>query len=158
MRTLLSLLFAAALLLTSGCAFYQRYPMPQSRLTKIKTDNLSFYLLDPSRPLSGVWYVDAYRFEDEHMRASISRLSEREAYDVVTVRDARDARASRNDVLIYVKPQAARRFPDTLTLDLRYDQLEKVEVCEVNYGKTLGVNFISYIAAGLALSLLSMGD
>lgn len=153
-----ALFFCLLMLAQSGCAFYQRYPMAKSRLTKINTDNLTFYLIDPSRPLSGVWYVDSYRFGETSMQAYLSRLSEREALDVVTVRNNRDARDSRNEVLIYVKPQTARAFPDTITTTLTYEQLEKVEVYEVNYGKTVAVNFIGYVAVGFALALIAIGD
>lgn len=158
MRLPTSLFLSLLMLLQSSCAFYQRYPMAKSRLPKITTDNLTFYLLDPSRPLSGVWYVDAYRFGETSMQAYLSRLSEREALDVVTVRNNRDARDSRNEVLIYVKPQVARAFPDTITTTLNYEQLEKVEVYEINYGKTLAVNFLGYVAAGFAIALIAIGD
>lgn len=158
MRLLTALSLALLMLLHSGCVFYQRYPMAKSRLTKINTDNLTFYLLDPSRPLSGVWYVDSYRFGETSMQAYLSRLSEREALEVVTVRNSRDARDSRNEVLIYVKPQVARAFPDTITTTLSYDQVEKVEVYEVNYGKTLAINFLGYVAAGFVLALAVVGD
>lgn len=158
MRLLTTLSLCALTLFHAGCTFYQRYPMAKSRLTKVNTDNLTFYLLDPSRPLSGVWYVDSYRFGETSMQAYLSRLSEREALEVVTVRNSRDARNSRNEVLIYVKPQVARAFPDTLTTTLSYDQLEKVEVYEINYGKTMAVNFLGYVAAGFVLALALVGD
>jgi hypothetical protein len=158
MRLLTALFLCALTLFQAACVFYQRYPMAKSRLAKVSTDNLTFYLLDPSRPLSGVWYVDSYRFGETSMQAYLSRLSEREALEVVTVRNSRDARESRNEVLIYVKPQAARAFPDTLTATLAYDQLEKVEVYEVNYGKTMAVNFLGYVAAGFVLALALVGD
>jgi len=155
-RLLATCLFLFLILAQTGCAWYQRYPMSKSRLPKIDANNLTFYLIDPSRPLSGVWYVGSYNFGEKSMQAYLSRLSEREALDVTAVRNNRDARNSRNEVLIYVKPQVARGFADTLTTRLDYDQLERVEVYEVNYGKTLAFNFLGYAAIGLLLALLAL--
>lgn len=151
-------LFVFLMLCQIGCAYYQRYPMSKARLPKIETENLTFYLIDPSRPLSGVWYVDSYTFGEKSMKAYLSRLSEREALEVVTVRNNRDARNSKNEVLIYVKPQVARGLADTVTTNLSYEQLEKVEVYEMNYGKTLAFNFLGYVAAGFTLALLAFGE
>lgn len=158
MRYFFPLFLIAVLLSSSGCGYYQRYSMAQTRLTRINTDGLTFYLLDPARPLSGVWYVEGYKFNEDNLTAVIIRLPEQEALEVVTVSNSRDARQSRNEVLLYAKPSVARAFSDSMRVDLRYDQLEKVEVYEMNYGKTLATNFMGYIAFGLVLTTLISKD
>lgn len=144
MRTLAPALFFALLLL-SGCIFYQRYPLAKSRLPQIRKDNLTFYLLDVSRPASRAWYVSEADFQDDIMKGFIIRLDEPEAKEVATLTGNRDAKSSKNEVLLYAKPKYALTLADTATVTISYDQLEKIEVYEANHEKSLGVSLLSGI-------------
>ncbi len=141
----------------TACIYYQRYPMAKKRLFKLKDQSLSFYLIDPSRPLSGMWYVHSYDFREKDMTLKMSRISEREAIAVTNIGSKQDARLSKNDVLIYIKPPEARNFTDSLTTKLSYDQLERVEVYETNFGKSVSMSFVGYVTVGLVLAALVTG-
>lgn len=143
MKYLSSTLWCIALLiLFSGCVFYQRYPMAKSRLTKIDNRNLTYYLLDASRPMSRVWHISEADFQDDKMIGFFIRVSEMEAEEIATVYSKRDAKDSKNDVLMYAKPKFAIALPDTATMTVTYDQLEKIEVYEVNHGKSVAISLL----------------
>ncbi|MCY7328564.1 MAG: hypothetical protein LH618_08455 [Saprospiraceae bacterium] len=139
-----------------SCTYYQRYPMTKARMPKIDTRGLTFYLIDVAHPLSKVWYITDYNISEQYMSAFIVRMSETEAMQVSTVRNNRDARASRNEVLLYAKPKYALGLPDTLTTRIDFDQLEKIEVHEVNYGRVLAFNILGYIGIGMLISLIAL--
>ncbi len=140
----------------ASCAYYQRYPMSKARMPKIDTRGLTFYLIDAAHPLSKVWYITDYTISEKSMSAFIVRMSETEATQVSTVRNNRDARASKNEVLLFAKPQYALSLPDTLTTRIDFEQLEKIEVHEINYGKTLAFNFLGYIGVSLIISVIAL--
>lgn len=143
MKNLFPVLYCIALTaLLSGCVFYQRYPMAKSRLTKIDNRNLTYYLLDASRPLSRVWYISEAEFQEDKMIGFLIRVSETEAEEIATVYSKRDAKDSKNDVLMYAKPKFALALPDTATMTITYDQLEKIEVYEVNHGKSVAISLL----------------
>lgn len=155
MKTLIApfpaLLFLLAVLF-SGCIIYQRYPMAKSRLTKIDKRQLTFYLLDAARPMSRVWYISEADFQEDKMNGFLIRLDEAEAQEVATVSNSRDARYSKNEVLMYVAPKYALALGDTTTITLHYNQVEKIEVHEVNHSKSL---ILSFLCLFMPLSLLA---
>ena len=128
--------------LLSGCVFYQRYPMAKSRLTKISRFDLTYYVLDAARPQSRVWYVAEAEFKEDRMTGFLVRVSEPEAQDIATVSGKRDAKYSKNDVLMFAKPKYALTLADTATVTMTYDQLEKIEVYEVNHGKSIAISLL----------------
>ncbi|MCW5920975.1 MAG: hypothetical protein KIS77_01430 [Saprospiraceae bacterium] len=132
----------ASLVFLSGCIFYQRYPMAKSRLAKIEKSELTFYILDAARPASRVWYVSEADFRDDSMTGFLIRLDELEAQEVATIRGRQDARYSKDDVLIYVKPKFAIALGDTITTTIAYEQLEKIEVHEVNHSKSVAISLL----------------
>ncbi len=155
-RPLAWLLFLIVLGWQAGCVYYQRYPMTKARMPKIDTRDLSFYLVDAAHPLSRVWYVTNYDISEKSMSAFIVRLSAAEAEQVSLVLNRREARAKKNEVLLFARPQYALDLPDTLTTRIDFNQLEKIEVYEVNYGKTLALNFFSYIGISAAISIIAL--
>ena len=135
-------LFLALLLLLQSCIFYQRYPMAKSRLPRIDRSNLVFYVLDAARPESRVWYVSEAEFQQDQMRGFLVRVGEDEAREVATIRNNRDAKQSRDEVLLYAKPRYALALGDTINTTIAYDQLEKIEVHEVNAGKSVALSLL----------------
>lgn len=131
-----------------SCVYYQRYPMPKSRLTKVKRENLAFYLIDAGHPLTRAWYISEIDFQQDAMVGFLNRLSPSETLEVSTLRNGRDARQSKNEVLVYVSPKAAMTMGDTLTTRLPFDQIERVEVHEPNFGKSVGIT-LSWIAGAV---------
>lgn len=150
------LLLIVFLSFQASCIYYQRYQMSKARLPKIDTQNLSLYILDASRPASRAWYVSDFKLGQQSMSGFLAKISETEALDVNTVRNNNDARQSRNQVLLYMKPQHATALGDTATLTIPYDQLEKIEVYEVNHGKTVAVNLLVPILTMAAIGLLAL--
>jgi len=142
-------------LLLSGCIFYQKYPMAKSRLTKITHLPLTYYVLDAARPKSRVWYVSEAEFSEGKMNGFLVRVSETEAEEIATVSGNRDAKSSKNDVLMYARPKYAMTLADTATVSLSYDELEKIEVFEVNHGKTVAVTLLTLLMPVTFLAALS---
>lgn len=142
-----SSLFLAVFFLLSqtACAYYQRYPIAKSRLPKVNPEGLSVYILDASHPLTRGWYLSEPKFEKNSISGFISKMAEVETLEASMLRDRSDAQQSRNDVLIYLKPQFAQGLPDTATLSIQGSQLEKIEVCELNHVKTIGLPLISCV-------------
>lgn len=137
---LLPLVLLASLFLLSqtACVYYNRYSMSKSRLQKINPVGLSVYLVDAAHPLTRGWYLSEPKFEKNSVTGFLSRLTEVETLEVSMLSNRSDAQASRNDILLYAKPQFSMSLPDTATLTIQNIQLEKVEVCELNHLKTFG--------------------
>ncbi|MBV6442655.1 MAG: hypothetical protein DYG98_05515 [Haliscomenobacteraceae bacterium CHB4] len=154
---LLPILFFTLIFVLSGCVFYQRYPMAKGRLTKINSEPLTFYLLDASRPHSRVWYISEADFQNDSMRGFLIRLNESEAQEVATVNGNRDARSSKNEVLMYAAPRYALTLADTALVTIRYDQIEKIEVYEVNHNKSLALSLLALLMPILFLGAISVG-
>jgi hypothetical protein len=138
----LALLF---LFLLTDCTFYQRYPMAKSRLPKIEKSRLTFYLLDAAHPRSRVWYISEAEFQDDKITGFLVKLEEFEAEEVATVSNNRDAKMSRDEVLLFAKPRFAMTLRDTITTTITHDQLEKIEVYEVNHGKSVAISAFAII-------------
>ena len=133
------LLIAGLFLFTqTACVHYQRYAMAKSRLQKINPEGLKVYLVDASHPLTRGWYVSEPTFESNSVSGFINRMAEVEMLEASILRDRTDAQQSRNDILLYASPKFALSLPDTATLTIQNSQLEKIEVCELNYLKTVG--------------------
>ncbi len=147
---LFNLLFGT--LFGTGCVYYQRYPMPKSRLSKVEKESLSFYLIDAAHPMTRAWYVSEVRFQPGQMQGFLSKLSAAEALEVSVIRNRRDARDSRNEVLIYASPRLAMALGDTLTTAIRYENIERVEVHEPNFGKSIGISMIGVVGGVLVLT------
>jgi hypothetical protein len=145
-----------------SCVFYQRYPMAKSRLNKIDTQYLTFFLVDNAHPLTKAWELISYDINDKSMFCTMSALSEKDAHDVVTVRNNSDARASKNEVLLFLKPEFAKTLPkDTGSMTVLLDQIDRIEVYETNFGKTIAAFSLSYLAVGLTavvITLISEGS
>lgn len=156
-KAFLLLFLACGMLLTAGCVYYQRYPMPKSRLSKVDKENLSFYLIDAAHPMTRSWYVSEIRFQPGQMHGFLSKLTAAEALEVSAIRNRRDARNSRNEVLIYASPRLAMGMSDTLTTTIPYENIERVEVHEPNFGKSIGVSMIGVVGVVFVLAAAMSG-
>lgn len=136
--TLLLFMAIAVLLSQTSCAYYERYGMAKSRLQKINPEGLSIYVVDAAHPLTKGWYLSEPKFDKDGVSGFLSRMAEVEILEVSTLHDRHDAKRSRNDVLLYAKPQFALSLPDTATMTIQNSQLEKVEVCELNHMRSIG--------------------
>lgn len=155
---LTSILRATLLLsvvLLSGCLFYQRYPLATARLTKIDKRNLTFYLLDAAHPRSRVWYFSETDFQQDSVTGFVAKLDEEDAAEVAIVHNRRDARFSRDEVLLFAKPKFVMALGDTATVAIPYEHLEKIEVYEVNAGKSVGVSLLTILTPVVLLAVLS---
>lgn len=141
----------------TGCVYYQRYPMPKSRLSKIDSESLSFYVIDAAHPMTRAWYVSEVRFQQGQMHGFLSKLTAAEALEVSSIRSRRDARDSRNDVLIYAGPRLLMGMGDTLTTFIPYDKVERVEVHEPNFGKSVGISMLGVAGGVFILSAATSG-
>ena len=154
-KYLLFTLFFTTVFLASGCVFYQRYPLAQSRLTKINKTNLTFYLLDASHPRSRAWHMSEADFQDQAVHCFLIKLDEFDAQEVSTIHNNRDARESRDEVLLFAKPRFVFSLADTVTMTIPYEQLEKIEVIEANHGKSVGVSMFIILIPLVILGILS---
>ena len=154
-----ALFFLASLFLLfqSSCVYYQRYSMSKSRLQKINPEGLSVYLVDASHPLTRGWYVSEPKFEKNSISGFVSRMAEVETLEASMLRNRSDAQQSRNDILLFAKPQFAAGLPDTATMIIQNTQLEKIEVCELNHGKTIGLPLLGCTGGLLLIYLISNG-
>jgi hypothetical protein len=158
-RLILLLLLAGFFLLSqTACVYYQRYPIAKARLPKVNPEGLSVYILDAAHPLTRGWYMSEPKFEKNSISGFISKMAEVETLEASMLRDRSDAQQSRNDVLIYIKPQVALGLPDTATLSIQAAQLEKIEVCELNHVKTIGLPLISCVGFLGLIYLISGAD
>ncbi|MDX1913797.1 MAG: hypothetical protein SFV22_20035 [Saprospiraceae bacterium] len=155
-KTVLFLLLVGLLVFQSSCAFYQRYGMSKSRLQKINTAGLSVYLIDAAHPLTRGWYLSEPQFDADLVRGYVRKMEEKETLEVSMLRNQYDAQHSRNDVLIFLKPQFADKMPDSTLMNIPHSQLERVEVCEMNHVRTIGVPLIG--CTGLALLAYLVSD
>jgi len=131
--------------------------MSKSRLQKINPEGLSVYLVDAAHPLTRGWYLSEPKFEKNSVSGFISRMAEVETLEASMLRDRSDAQQSKNDVLLYAKPQFAMDLPDTATLSIQNTQLEKIEVCELNHIRTIGMPLMGCTGVLLLVYLISGG-
>lgn len=158
-RSILILLIAAILLTTqSACVHYQRYSMAKSRLQKINPEGLSIYVVDVAHPLTRGWYLSEPKFEQNSISGFISRMAEVEILETSMLRDRSDAQQSKNDILLYAKAQFALSLPDTAHITIQNSQLEKIEVCELNHLRTIGVPLIGCTGVLALVYLISQDD
>ncbi|MEO6758576.1 MAG: hypothetical protein ABIO24_03910 [Saprospiraceae bacterium] len=156
-RQFARILFLIALSWQTGCLQYQRYPISKARMPKLDERNLTFYLVDAAHPLSRSWQVFNYQIGERSMRVFLARLTEVESAQVNIVRNNRAAKDKKNEVLLFAKPEYAQNLPDTLTTILDFDQLEKIEVYEMNFGRTLAYSVPTLVGAGLVLTIIAIG-
>jgi hypothetical protein len=130
--------------------------MPKSRLSKINLEPLSFYVIDAAHPMTRVWYVAEMDMKNQQITGFLSRLSDIEALETTVVRNQRDGKSSRNDVLLYTSPKLLMGFGDTLTTAIPFQQIERIEVHEPNYSKTLGTAILSGTTAFFLIGMLSL--
>ncbi len=154
---LLFLLTSFFLLSQSSCVYYQRYSMPKSRLQKINPEGLSVYIIDAAHPLTRGWYVSEPKFEKSSITGFVSRMAEVEALEASMLRNRTDAQQSRNDILLYAKPKFALSLPDTATMTIQNSQFEKIEVCEMNHAKTIGLPLACCTGMGALAYFISWG-
>lgn len=138
MKTLQPVLLLLFLCAQTSCSYYQRYAMSKTRLERINPEGLSVYLVDAAHPLTRSWYIADVKFEGDRVTGYLSRMAEVETLEMSMLRNRLDAQQSKNDILLYAKPQFALTLPDTATMTISNSQLEKVEVCEMNHVKTIG--------------------
>lgn len=131
--------------------------MSKSRLHKINPEGLSVYLVDAAHPLTRGWYLSDPKFENNSVSGFISRMAEVETLEASMLRDRSDAQQSRNDILLYAKPQFALGLPDTATMTIQDIQLEKIEVCELNHVRTIGMPLLGCTGLLLLVYLVSGG-
>lgn len=141
----------------TACVYYQRYSMSKTRLQKINPEGLSIYVVDAAHPLTRGWYLSEPKFEKNSVSGFISRMAEVETLEASMLRDRSDAQQSRNDILLYAKPQFALGLPDTATLTIQNTNLEKIEVCELNHVRTIGMPLLGCTGALLLAYLISGG-
>ncbi|MFN0213533.1 MAG: hypothetical protein ACKVT2_04700 [Saprospiraceae bacterium] len=153
----LSVLMTVLILSQSSCAYYQRYQMSKSKLQKINPDGLSVYLVDASHPLTRGWYVSEPKFEKNSIRGYLTRMAEVETLEASMLRNRSDAQQSRNDILLFAKPQFAAGLPDTATMVIQNSNLEKIEVCELNHGKTIGLPLLGCFGGWVLVYLITEG-
>ena len=154
-QSVLRAVFLLSACFFSSCVFYQRYPLAYSRLPKIDKTHLSYYLLDAAHPRSRVWYISETEFQQDKMSGFLVKLDEQEAAEVAIVHNRRDARYSRDEVLMFAKPKFVLEMADTATVTIPYEQLEKVEVYEVNAGKSVGVSLFLLLMPLVIFGVLS---
>jgi hypothetical protein len=150
-KTLLFLLLAALASLLVSCSHYQRYSMAKSRLQKITPTGMAVYLIDASHPYTRGWYLSEAQFGSDQVRGYVRKMEEKETLEISMLRSQYDAQQSRNDILLFLKPQFADKMPDSTFMSIPHPQLERVEVCEMNHVKTFGVPLIG--CTGLSLLL-----
>lgn len=122
-----------------SCLNYQRYLMPVQRLQNVPVESASVYVIDAAHPLTKVWYVAEAEVKKDKLGGFLTRLTDVDALEVSIMRNTRDAKNSRNDMLIYVNPRLIMGFSDTLTTYIPLTQIERIEVHEPNYGKSIGL-------------------
>jgi hypothetical protein len=149
--------FLFIILFLCSCTTYQRYQLPSARLSKINEDYLSYYLVDAAHPLSQVWYMSKSKVEDTAVTCYITKMTELEAAEVTTVRNKKDARWSKNDVLFYADPAFAASLKDTLTLTIPVAKFEKIEVYELNHIKSIGAPMLGVVGLFVVLFIISGG-
>ncbi|MBN8680701.1 MAG: hypothetical protein J0M29_20930 [Chitinophagales bacterium] len=156
----MKLLIPLAVLLLLGlssCAHYERYGLAKSRMQKLNSSGVSVYLVDAAHPLTRGWFLSEPVFEARSVKARITRMSEVETMEMSLIRDRYDARQSRNDILLFAKPQFAESLPDTTSIVIQDHQLEKIEVCELNHLRTYGAPLLGCTGMVFLLYLVTQG-
>jgi hypothetical protein len=118
--------------------------MAKSRLTRINRENLTFYILDAAQPGLRVWYVSKARFQRDQMHCHIERVEAAEAEEIATLRGRRDARESKNEVLLYANSSLALTLSDTASVSIDYSEVDRVEVHEVNQSKSIAYSLLCF--------------
>ncbi len=156
----MKLLIPLAVLLLLGlssCAHYERYGLAKSRMQKLNSSGVSVYLVDAAHPLTRGWFLSEPVFDARSVKARITRMSEVETMEMSLIRDRYDARQSRNDILLFAKPQFAESLPDTTSIVIQDHQLEKIEVCELNHLRTYGAPLLGCTGMVFLLYLVTQG-
>jgi|GEM_PF-992465 len=144
--------FLLSLMVLSTMSCYSRYQLEKSRLPKIAgIEGLQFVLLDASSPVTNVWLISAPKFTKNTLTARLDRASAQVGQQINAIRSSADKRANKDLVLIYLNSTVAKSLPDTLSTQLEYKNIPKIEVFEPDAGK--GVLLALGVTAGAILTV-----
>ncbi|OWY23642.1 hypothetical protein C7N43_12495 [Sphingobacteriales bacterium UPWRP_1] len=152
----LALLFLFLLLcLNVGCfIYYKRTAVQTNVLTELpKNKTFRFYLTDEAGINTGkMWQLYNAQITQTAISGQLQKLNTDAAKNIATVTGEMDARKSRYDILMYYK--TIPNLPDTGAYTLNYADVHKVEVYEINWGKSILIS--SLITLGSAVLLLGV--
>ncbi len=130
--------FLVSLMLLSTMSCYSRYQLEKSRLPKLADiEGLRFILLDASSPVTNVWLISKAKFTTNTLTARLDRAPAELGQRINAIRSSADKRANQNLVLIYLNSKVAKSLPDTMSTQLEYKNITKIEVFEPDAGKAV---------------------
>jgi hypothetical protein len=132
--------FALAFLIAlSSMSCYSRVRMSTSRLPKIQDiKGLKFVLIDASSPITHMWNLTNPKFEKDSLSANLNRASEVFGMELVNIRSNSDQGKNQDLVLIYLKAEKAKSLADTVSTQISYKDITKIEVFEPDAGEVVG--------------------
>jgi len=124
--------------LNVGCFIYYKRTATQTNvLTELpKGKTFYIYLTDEASIKTGLmWKLTKAQITQTAISGKLKKLSPDAAKNVATVSGEMDAQKSRYDILMYFK--TIPNLPDTGAYTLNYADVQKVEVYEINWGKSI---------------------
>jgi hypothetical protein len=149
--------FALAFLIAlSSMSCYSRVRMSTSRLPKIQDlKGLKFVLIDASSPITHMWNLTNPKFEKDSLSANLNRASEAFGIELASIRSNSDQGKNQDLVLIYLKAEKAKSLADTVSTQISYKDITKIEVFEPDAAEVIGCILIG-LGSLAAIALIAL--
>jgi len=143
--------FAVVCLLAFGSVnCFSRYKIKTGWLSNINPEKRNLYVIDAAKPETHVWQLSKVKMGDSSLTARFDRTSYLLADQLAHIRKNSQKRENRDNVLVYVYPETAKAYGDTLSTRLDFVNISKIEVFKPDAGKVVGLVF--GIAGGIAVA------
>ncbi|MEO6040194.1 MAG: hypothetical protein ABIQ93_17400, partial [Saprospiraceae bacterium] len=110
-------------------------------------------VLDPNAPATNMWLLSNVKIEETWISARVDRAKPAfvQQFHFFNKND------HRNDILLHVKPEITKTYGDTLSTRLNFADITKIEVFELNAGKTVGLVLGAAVAIGVVVVAIACG-
>ncbi len=144
----------------TGCNIYKRSVVNKERALEKASKPIQFYVLDEKFPEDFAWRVYAPVLTNSSLKGQLAQLSKEEAKDINRRSGGADAKRSTHHVMFYVSNSYAQTLFDSSKVELDFQQVTRVEMYEIAYGKSavattflvIGITFTSLMLVGIVLA------
>ncbi len=123
--------------------------MNASRLKKMETGELIFYVIDAANPRTNAWALSKVEIGQTSLSARFDKISEARAASLASIRTNAQRFENKKNVLVYVDSVTAKTYSDTLSTRLYFGNISKIVVFKRDRNKDLRHTLIA--VGGLAL-------
>ncbi len=121
---------------------YRRRKMNASRLKKMETGELNFYVIDSANLRTNAWALSKVEIGQTSLSARFDKVSETRAASLASIRTNAQRFENKKNVLVYIDSVTAKTYGDTLSTRLYFGNISKIVVFEPDPNKVVRIALI----------------